>query len=172
MQENVEGVATLKQRVGSLVDGLRELHAQSGSHPLPPGMKSKIEALIEYALRRYTVAFSSIFYRSWTAIEERAGRIKSRGRIMRFLRSKRDAKKLGELIGEINDSIQDKIVVSQAGDTLYADADTILVARNPGNCARGHHCTLISYARRISNDTWRKFQRPCKRSVVRVRPYA
>ena len=123
------------------------------------------------ALRRYTVTFSSISYRSWTAIEERAGRIKSRGRIMRFLRSKRDAKKLGELIGEINDSIQDKIVVSQASDTLYADADTILVARNPGNCARGHYCTWFSYARRISSDTWRKFQRPWKRSVVHVRPY-
>ena len=166
MQENVEGVATLKQRVGSLVDGLRELHAQSGSHPLPPGMKVKIEGLIEYALRRYTVAFSSLSYRSWTAIEERAGRIKSRGRIMRFLRSKRDAKKLGELIGEINDSIQDKIVVSQASDTLYADADTILVARNPGNCARSSlHLDLICaqnierYMEEISK-TMQKVRRP------------
>lgn len=51
MQENVEGVATLKQRVRSLIEGLRELHAQSGSHPLPNGMKVRIEALIEYAFR-------------------------------------------------------------------------------------------------------------------------
>lgn len=118
MQENVEGVAMLKQRVGSLVDGLRELRNQSGSHPLPNGMKVRIAALIEYVLRYYAVAFNSILRRSWKAIEERAGRIKSRGRVMRFLRSKRDAKKLGELIGEINDSIQDKVVVSQASDVF------------------------------------------------------
>lgn len=37
---------------------------------------------------------------------------------MRFVKSNSDAKKLGDLIGEINDSIQDKVVVRDASSFL------------------------------------------------------
>lgn len=50
--------------------------------------------------------------RTWKDIGERAKKIRSRGKIARFIGSEKDAKALEGLIAEINTSIQDKIVVS------------------------------------------------------------
>lgn len=54
--------------------------------------------------------------RSWEGIAQRASKIKSHGKVVRFIKSNRDAKKLGDLIGEINESIQEKVVVRIAND--------------------------------------------------------
>lgn len=56
--------------------------------------------------------------RTWEGIGKQATSIDSPGKIMRFVKSNSDAKKLGDLIGEINDSIQDKIVVRDASAFL------------------------------------------------------
>lgn len=49
--------------------------------------------------------------RTWKDIGARAKKIRSRGKIARFIGSEKDAKALEGLITEINTSIQDKIMV-------------------------------------------------------------
>lgn len=55
----------------------------------------------------------------WEDIGKRAARIKNRGHVRHFLTSDKDAMKLSGLIGEVNDSIQDRIVASNVCDVPF-----------------------------------------------------
>lgn len=59
--------------------------------------------------------------RSWEDIGKRAAKIKSRGKVLRFLRSSRDAQMLSDLADEINNSILEKVMVREI--TLVCGCD-------------------------------------------------
>lgn len=80
-------------------------------------------------------------------------KIKSRGKVRRFLKSDKDAKKLGGLISEINDSIQDRIVVRTLRDPLILSKLTLFLedTGNFGKSVSGYRadkCTHLSLERR------------------------
>ena len=95
--------------------------------------------------------------RTWKDIGARAKKIRSRGRIARFIGSEKDAKELEGLIAEINDSIQDKIVVRMVVDTFnLVGAHVLTDAGHTGRQGRLSKRFPGSCISRTLRSPWRK----------------
>lgn len=83
-------------------------------HTLPEGGLERIVKLVQYVFaQQYSTPFlDSPSYRTWEDIGQRAEKIRSRGRIARFVASKKDAKSLKDLVEDLNNSTWDEIMVT------------------------------------------------------------